>query len=631
MKPMSLVTPEAIAREYGGNKKKIAEAARLGLLDPTAAVLAGMFIDKMRAAATAEQAQNTTVAQDILGGGLGALPTPPQQQTPPMPAQAAMQAQQAQPQAAPVRPELMQGVAALPADNIGEYAGGGIVAFAGDEGSLVSEDDIRRATPMHEYEKGRGYSNPEYFVVPTETSMDVFDISEPRRQIRSNPFAPDFTMGPRTPQERLAARLAFPPSAIGTAVKEAPPDLNIPAGFRKTTAVAADPRVGHSISPKVDKYGIPIPDPAANLAAAEREAGRLVKIPEEETQSKAIQATKDLYRDMGVDTELYKKHRRILEQERGTLRADKEEAKTMRILEAAAGILAGKSPHAFVNIGEGVTPAIKGLAQDLKDVKKADRELTRAQMSLDNAENQFKVDQSKSVQNRMEKNLERRDRAQQVYAQTTTNLANSVNSLSGSVYGDTLRDLTSRYTADQQYQASLNYAGATKYAADKDDRAVKQIMTEKGVGYTEALGLYFDARQRDFDRYNALRTSLNKAQAAMANDEVMVRLNNQISKLEAKPENKRSADEKAQLVELKNKAKIRQGDIYAQFKITPESLSYLERTDAGLLGSTPPPRGGTETPPPAAVEQLRANDTPQMRAYFDQTFGQGAAARALGR
>lgn len=621
MKPMSLTTPESIAREYGGNKKKIAEAARMGLLDPTAAVMAGMFIDKIRAAATAEQAQDTTVAQDILGGGLGALPTPPQQQTPPMPAQAAMQAQQAQPQAAPVRPELMQGVAALPADNIGEYAGGGIVAFGtgGDTGE--DEDFIGRIAE-------RGVPPDDQF--PYGYREEDFGPQD-RRQIRSNPFAPDFTMGPRTPQERLAAQLAFPPSAIGKAVKEAPPDLNIPAGFRKTTAVAADPRVGRSISPKVDKYGIPIPDPAANLVAAEREAGRLVKIPEEETQSKAIQATQDLYRDMGVDTDLYKKHRRILEQERGTLRADKEEAKTMRILEAAAGILAGKSPHAFVNIGEGVTPAIKGLAQDLKDVKKADRELTRAQMSLDNAENQFKIDQSKSVQNRMEKNLDRRDRAQQVYAQTTVNLANSVNSLSGSVYGDTLRDLTSRYGADQQYRASLNYAGATRYAADKDDRAVRQIMAEKGVGYTEALGLYFDARQRDFDRYNALRTSLNKAQAAMANDEVMARLNNQISKLEAKPENKRSADEKAQLVELKNKAKIRQGDIYAQFKITPESLSYLERTDAGLLGSTPPPRGGTEPPPPAAVEQLRANDTPQMRAYFDQTFGQGAAARALGR
>lgn len=621
MKPMSLTTPESIAREYGGNKKKIAEAARMGLLDPTAAVMAGMFIDKIRAAATAEQAQDTTVAQDILGGGLGALPTPPQQQTPPMPAQAAMQAQQAQPQAAPVRPELMQGVAALPADNIGEYAGGGIVAFGtgGDTGE--DEDFIGRIAE-------RGVPPDDQF--PYGYREEDFGPQD-RRQIRSNPFAPEFTMGPRTPQERLAAQLAFPPSAIGKAVKEAPPDLNIPAGFRKTTAVAADPRVGRSISPKVDKYGIPIPDPAANLVAAEREAGRLVKIPEEETQSKAIQATQDLYRDMGVDTDLYKKHRRILEQERGTLRADKEEAKTMRILEAAAGILAGKSPHAFVNIGEGVTPAIKGLAQDLKDVKKADRELTRAQMSLDNAENQFKIDQSKSVQNRMEKNLDRRDRAQQVYAQTTVNLANSVNSLSGSVYGDTLRDLTSRYGADQQYRASLNYAGATRYAADKDDRAVRQIMAEKGVGYTEALGLYFDARQRDFDRYNALRTSLNKAQAAMANDEVMARLNNQISKLEAKPENKRSADEKAQLVELKNKAKIRQGDIYAQFKITPESLSYLERTDAGLLGSTPPPRGGTEPPPPAAVEQLRANDTPQMRAYFDQTFGQGAAARALGR
>lgn len=245
---MSLTTPESIAREYGGNKKKIAEAARMGLLDPTAAVMAGMFIDKMRAAATAEQAQDTTVAQDILGGGLGALPTPPQQQTPPMPAQAAMQAQQAQPQAAPVRPELMQGVAALPADNIGEYAGGGIVAFA-DRGLVEDEDFIGRIAE-------RGVPPDDQF--PYGYREEDFGPQD-RRQIRSNPFAPDFTMGPRTPQERLAAQLAFPPSAIGTAVKEAPPDLTIPSrGSSKARNRLIDPEFRTSDPAKIARAKLDI-------------------------------------------------------------------------------------------------------------------------------------------------------------------------------------------------------------------------------------------------------------------------------------------------------------------------------------------------------------------------------------
>ena len=62
MKPMSLTSPESIAREYKGNKKAIANAARMGLIDPTAALMAGMFIDRMRSAASEEQKADTTVA-----------------------------------------------------------------------------------------------------------------------------------------------------------------------------------------------------------------------------------------------------------------------------------------------------------------------------------------------------------------------------------------------------------------------------------------------------------------------------------------------------------------------------------------------------------------------------------------
>jgi hypothetical protein len=80
-KPYNLQSPEQIAKDYGGNKQKIAEAMQMGILDPTAGTLAGMFIDRMRSAAQAEQVPQQTVAQQVFAppappmGGIGA-PSP---------------------------------------------------------------------------------------------------------------------------------------------------------------------------------------------------------------------------------------------------------------------------------------------------------------------------------------------------------------------------------------------------------------------------------------------------------------------------------------------------------------------------------------------------------------------------
>lgn len=147
-KPFSLQSPEQIAKDYGGNKQKIAQAAQSGLLDPTAAVMAGMFIDRMRSAQTQEQGPPTTVAQQVF-----APPQPPQGAPPPMMGQPGM----APPMGAPMPPPppaappmgappvgmASGGLTALPLpDNMFDepdgmgYAGGGIVAFA--EGGLNS-------------------------------------------------------------------------------------------------------------------------------------------------------------------------------------------------------------------------------------------------------------------------------------------------------------------------------------------------------------------------------------------------------------------------------------------------------------------------------------------------------------
>lgn len=144
-KPFSIQSPEDIAKEYGGNKQKIGEAMQMGIVDPTAGVLAGMFIDRMRAAQMQEMAPQQTVAQQVMGtpapaqvppapqpgapAGLGAIA--PQGEAP-MPAP-----EMAPPQEAPMG-MAMGGIAGLdvPDDMFDEpddggYAGGGIVAFAG--------------------------------------------------------------------------------------------------------------------------------------------------------------------------------------------------------------------------------------------------------------------------------------------------------------------------------------------------------------------------------------------------------------------------------------------------------------------------------------------------------------------
>jgi len=155
-KPYRIQSPEDIAKDYGGNKQQIAQAMQMGIVDPTAGVLAGMFIDRMRSAQMQEMAPQTTVAQKVMGGapaqaplaqagGLGA--TAPAM--PPMAPEAGIGAppmEGAPPGMAAggeFQPPYMSGggLSELPLpdtmfdeDRSGSYGGGGIVAFAeGDE------------------------------------------------------------------------------------------------------------------------------------------------------------------------------------------------------------------------------------------------------------------------------------------------------------------------------------------------------------------------------------------------------------------------------------------------------------------------------------------------------------------
>lgn len=127
MRDISMMSPKEIVTKYGGNKKRIGEAVKAGLLNPTAAEMAGMMIDRIRAAAAQEQQTDTTVFEDTFG----------EKSTP------------------YDRPEVPSGgVAALPVDeSMYNMAGGGIVAFAGEDGSEV---DLNAITKQINQASGRG-------------------------------------------------------------------------------------------------------------------------------------------------------------------------------------------------------------------------------------------------------------------------------------------------------------------------------------------------------------------------------------------------------------------------------------------------------------------------------------------
>jgi hypothetical protein len=160
-KPFSIQSPEDIAKEYAGNKQKIAQAMQMGVVDPTAGVLAGMFIDRMRAGQMQEGMPQATVAQQVMGGappvpapppvpaagGLGATPQAAPPMAPPMGMPPEMGMAPPMPQEAPMG-MAEGGLAMLPVPDAmfdeptnggfnDGYAGGGIVAFS-DGGDVPS-------------------------------------------------------------------------------------------------------------------------------------------------------------------------------------------------------------------------------------------------------------------------------------------------------------------------------------------------------------------------------------------------------------------------------------------------------------------------------------------------------------
>jgi len=375
----------------------------------------------------------------------------------------------AQAEAQPMMLPENVGVAALPIPE-GSYAGGGIVAFddggevqrfQGQGPSLVQSSPAARMIP-------RGFT---FFdlqnIVPTIKSgfesmfpPEELEAVRLRDQIRSalgGKGGPYGMFKVQTDAEfaenkALAQRLNIMPldelRQVAERLKTKPAAVNFDRDFKDTdigvsTTQPAPAAGGPGITQtplSQQQAGIPTLGPLnfTDIARQAQQAGleligpaRTTR-PEVPTNVEAVRDVRDTFKAAGFNFDLFKDQIKELEKQKEQLSLDRKDAANLRILEAGLGILGGESPYAFVNIGKGASPALKGLAEDLKDIKKLERDRQKNVRDVQIAENQIAAGIGEKAQTRLDEAQKRQDKfdsdERTIKASMATTIINALNS-----------------------------------------------------------------------------------------------------------------------------------------------------------------------------------------------------------
>jgi hypothetical protein len=389
MNDVDLMSPSKVAAEYGGDKRKIQQAAQMGLIDPTVAVMAGMFIDRMRGAAMKEQQPQSTVAQDVMAPqGLMAA------------------------QAAPVQ----SGVDTLPVSEDmvpNEYAGGGIIAF--EEGGSTSPfaRDIQafgergRQSVLERTPGMLGAYNQPLITPEEDERMRLLQIVNqkygPRGSLVQGYFmnqspadrAEAVDIVKRAPMMSLdelrqtAGALAASSESRGLgAIRPAAP---VPEGapmtgadMRKADRAEMALRSAPGLTPAQSAAAVSKDrQPEQQVASAKEEAAPALRRPSvaparyEDALTKAKTAMGDLPKE-----DVFADIKSELAERKGKANEDLRQRAWMRVAEAGFGMMSGTSRYAAVNAGKAAVDAIKGYGEDLSNQKKLDREDRKMLMDI---------------------------------------------------------------------------------------------------------------------------------------------------------------------------------------------------------------------------------------------------------
>lgn len=490
-KPLSLQSPEHIAQEYGGNKQKIAQAVQMGVIDPTSGLMAGMFIDRMRAAQAQEQAPHQTVAQQVLGpqgpqggppqGGLGGLPPGGQgPQGGPPPGAPPMQMASAAPPPGGPPPQGPVGMAGgglttLPVPDAmfdeHTFAGGGIVAFStGNEvggytyqdasRGISSSDPATRAMAAawlrnYQTKQSKPYVAPDLSPATADQNRlvgmyaaanDQNATDQQRNEARQAIYAQG--------QQEQTVPVVAPATASPTSLADiAPPGTPIVA-----PTAAPRPTIADIARSAATAKNVPTPTPRPDLPTD------VAATPVESLE--ALQARmKGLYGAAPTPDKTSAEDKA----------ARKKEDLYSALAQAGFSMMAGTSQNALTNIGEGFKAAIPTMQASLKE-RRADEKEERAQafaakvaahtdnVSAANAAYTMYHDASKDKQDALDKQLER-----------------EVQTAGQQVQRDVGMAQVNKRSAEDNAQAII-LAGAGPNATPAQQAAAKALMDYRAAG-----------------------------------------------------------------------------------------------------------------------------------------------------
>jgi hypothetical protein len=406
------------------------------------------------------------------------------------PAQVNQIAQQAQAVAAN-NPGALRGFLKTAASRFGLGLSGGAGAMMGFTDALVASEKggrpVTGATPGYNYPAEEMISGVEPGVVGPSTNKSSIE------QLFSNIGAiMPSGIGAETRQASDSAkaqeRIAQAASGQGPDVHS--PKLGATETRRQELLKEAKPEGGLADIAAAQKERDTASDPFAMLnkaqAVVSAAMGPDVESAKNENPEEFMTGIMGAMKKAGVDFDMMKNQIADLRAEKEKLKGSKSEAANLRLLEAGLGILGGESPYAFVNIGKGASPALKGFAEDIKDIQKQSRMLDKETRELARMQNELALGTAKFGMESYERKQDRVARAQEAKARNKAQLLSTVlggeyqlkaSQISAAREGDTSREISQMPGKTRMEQVQNFYKASTRTTNPAEAAYIKTLET----------------------------------------------------------------------------------------------------------------------------------------------------------
>jgi hypothetical protein len=404
------------------------------------------------------------------------------------PAQVNQIAQQAQAVAAN-NPGALRGFLKTAASRFGLGLSGGAGAMMGFTDALVASEKggrpVTGATPGYNYPAEEMISGVEPGVVgPSTNKSSIEQLFSNIGAIMPSGIGAE-TYG-ASDSAKAQERIAQAASGQGPDVHS--PKLGATETRRQELLKQAKPEGGLADIAAAKKERDTASDPFAMLnkaqAVVSAAMGPDVESAKNENPEEFMTSIMGAMKKAGVDFDMMKNQIADLRAEKEKLKGSKSEAANLRLLEAGLGILGGESPYAFVNIGKGASPALKGFAEDIKDIQKQSRMLDKETRELARMQNELALGTAKFGMESYERKQDRVARAQEAKARNKTQLLGTVlggeyqlkaSRISAAREGDTSREI-SQMPGKTRMEQVQNYAKAITKKTDAAEAAYAKML-----------------------------------------------------------------------------------------------------------------------------------------------------------